>query len=625
MSLRQLSIKQRLLLSGFVMAIGMIIMLALKVYQTQQSNTLAQAQQTIAQLQTDVLTLRRHEKDFMLRLNPDYLARFEVAVKNLQHRAEQLRQRLIAQQINDDQLNQFLRNIRAYQALFNDLIAEYERLGLDENSGLQGELRAAVHRLEQAFNEQNNNALQVEVLMLRRHEKDFMLRLNPDYQTRLATTANTLANAIDALPNATNQNQLFDLLLTYQDAFDAYVAGRERIGLNETSGIMGDMRDAVHATETNLEELTAATTATLNAIQTNNERWSYSIFAVLLVCILSFIFLTSRSIIQPLMTMVSRITTIADDSDLTVRMSEQGNDELTLVNRRFNEMMTRFQTLVSDLTHSADPVAASSEQLSAVSEEVSNIALEQEQQTSMIATAITQMAAAVQEVATNAQGASQSADEADHEAKSGYDKVQANIAAIEALAGSVAGTSERLQVLNERTNEISSVVEVIQAIAEQTKILALNPAIEAARAGEQGRGFAVVADEVRALAANTKKSTETIQATTQRLLRGATEATEAMQVSHHQAEESVTLARESGQAFRGVSNAVSKVVDVNIQISTATEQQTAVANDITENVNGLAGSIREVVTGASQCAEASHQLSSLASDLKQQVNRFKVA
>lgn len=301
------------------------------------------------------------------------------------------------------------------------------------------------------------------------------------------------------------------------------------------------------------------------------------------------------------------------------------NDELTRVSGDFNRMMIRFQELVGDLHEASEALAASSHQLSAVSEEVSNIAQNQEQQTTMIATAITQMSAAIQEVVHNAQEAANSAESADGEAKAGLEKVTRTINAMEVLVGSVQGTAERLKILNERTAEISHVVSIIEGIAEQTNLLALNAAIEAARAGEQGRGFAVVADEVRSLAANTKQSTSTIQATTERLLRGADEAMEAMNVSSQQASESAEISRESGRAFEVVGASVSKVVDVNLQISTATEEQSAVADDISQNINSMADSVREVVLGATQCAESSQQLAELAVDLKGKVEQFKVA
>lgn len=332
-----------------------------------------------------------------------------------------------------------------------------------------------------------------------------------------------------------------------------------------------------------------------------------------------------RSIQQPVDRLGEVMTQVAKESDLSIRAPVSGNNELSLLGRRFNAMMDSFREVILNVSSASEQVATASEELSSVSEEVSNIAQAQEEQTTQIATAITEMAAAVEEVAKSAQSALGSSEQAEREATNGRADVTRNMQAMEQLSDSVMGAAERLTILDERTQEIAKVMDVIQGIAEQTNLLALNAAIEAARAGEQGRGFAVVADEVRALASNTKDSTATIQDTTERLRRGANEAVEAMNTSANQAKESLGYARKTGESFEQVNVAVGEVVEVNVQISTATEQQATVANDITENVNGLSDSIAEVVTGAHQCASASTELSGLAQQLRDQVSRFKVA
>ncbi|MEX1222361.1 MAG: methyl-accepting chemotaxis protein [Idiomarina sp.] len=615
MSMRNLKIKQRLILSTAVLAVGIVALLLLGLYQSAQKDSLARGQVLTQALSSSMLTLRRNEKDFLMRQDPKYLNTFEGNAASLLQQSAELQQVLVSHGMRTDLIEKFDDNIDTYRERFEAVVAATTRSGLTQELGLQGTMRERAYALE---DEISSAEQQVRLLTLRRHEKDFIMRQDLTYQQRFNNDANAwLDNASDAV--------VIGALEAYQDAFNAYVDERVFIGLDPKSGTYGEMRAAVHDSETNLAELSERlTTQMTDARESLNTLFVVVAVVVLLIVVLLNL-LISRSIIRPLVAMENAIGEIADQSDLSRRLDESGKDELTFVNVSFNRMMTQFEDVIQNLNDASDQLSAASQELSAVSEEVSNIAVDQENQTTMIATAVTEMASAIQEVAGNAQQASQSADEANSEARRGREKVADNIQAMEDLQLSVTGTSERLQILNDRTQEISDVVNVIQNIAEQTNLLALNAAIEAARAGEQGRGFAVVADEVRSLAANTKKSTETIQATTERLLRGAREAMEAMTVSSEQASESVELARQAGESFKGVNEAISTVTDMNIQISTATEEQSAVANDITKNVNGMSDSVREVVTGANQCAQSSQELAQLAADLQTQVTRFRVS
>ncbi|RTE85971.1 MULTISPECIES: methyl-accepting chemotaxis protein [Gammaproteobacteria] len=356
-----------------------------------------------------------------------------------------------------------------------------------------------------------------------------------------------------------------------------------------------------------------------------SQTWFIIASVLALLVSLTVAMVVFRSVQKPLDDIGDVMTRVVKESDLNLRAPVRGKNEISLLAHRFNGMLENFEEIIISVKGATDHLASSSEELSSVSEEVSTIARDQEAQTTQIATAITEMAAAIEEVANSAQSAMQSTEDADRQAKIGRGKIDENMASMDTLSETILGSSERLKILDERTEEIAKVMDVIQGIAEQTNLLALNAAIEAARAGEQGRGFAVVADEVRNLAQNTKQSTETIQDTTDRLRRGAQEAVEAMNVSSDQASESVNLSKDTGVAFRKVTDSVEQVVEVNVQISTATEEQSSVANDVTRSVNELSESISEVVTGANECASASHDLSKLAQDLKSQVQQFKVA
>ncbi|MCC5854331.1 MAG: methyl-accepting chemotaxis protein [Idiomarina sp.] len=626
MNLRHLAIRHRLLISTGLLTAGMLVLMLLNGQQSRQADSLNTARIITETLKADVLMLRRHEKDFMLRLEARYLQRFDDHVQATQQRTQELNHRLQRHGIDRENLNQFTDNLSEYQVRFGEFVAAYQTLGLTPTEGTEGELRDAAATIERVFQELNLPNMHVLLLTLRRHEKDFMLRSDPVYQQRFTETLQQLRDTSRRqLIPVHEQQPLNRSIEQYEAAFNRYVSERTRIGLDENSGVMGTMRRAIHATESNLNTLDQQLSTALSAATTRLEITSYVAFIILLSIVIALNLLISRSIVRPLSSMQHHISDIAEHSDLRIRLEEQGNDELTEVSVNFNQMMQRFEDLIKSMASASSQVAAASQQLSSVSEEVSTIAHQQEEQTAMIATAITQMAAAVQEVAHSAQQASSSADDAHQRSLHGLKTVQSTLTAMDSLQVAVRTTAERLQVLNERTEEISHVVSVIQTIAEQTNLLALNAAIEAARAGEQGRGFAVVADEVRSLAANTRRSTETIHETTERLLRGAQEAMEAMHRSSDEAQASKTVAEESGRSFEAVGSAITTVVDMNIQISTATEEQSSVANEITENVNTVADSVREVVSGARQCAESSQELARLAAELQDHVAQFKVA
>jgi len=344
---------------------------------------------------------------------------------------------------------------------------------------------------------------------------------------------------------------------------------------------------------------------------------------VALILVLGAATVISLSIIRPLRGLGQVIGEVQRSSDLTLRATVEGSDELSVTARAFNTMLEHLQGLIRHLRDAATQMAAASEEMSSISNQVSHTATGQSQQTSMVATAVHEMSAAVQEVAGNALGTANTASAASKEARQGSALVQANLQGIERLSQSVQQAADVIDRLHTQSDEIGNVLGVIQSIAEQTNLLALNAAIEAARAGEAGRGFAVVADEVRSLASNTQKATESIRGMIDALQSGAKQAVSAMQQSREQAKTSVEHARQSGEVLEHIASAIEGIADGNAQISTATEEQTAVANEISENISSLNDSIREVVNGAEQSSLASRDLAQLASGLQQQVGRFK--
>ncbi len=262
--------------------------------------------------------------------------------------------------------------------------------------------------------------------------------------------------------------------------------------------------------------------------------------------------------------------------------------------------------------------------MSQISQQVSGTAFEQEQQANLIATAVNQMSAAIQEVANSALATSEQANDVDQKTQQGYQKVIQNVSSIEQLSTVVNGASVVIEQLNGESEKITTVLAVIQTIAGQTNLLALNAAIEAARAGEAGRGFAVVADEVRTLATNTQKATESIRTMIDNLQASAREAVQAMAQSGQYAGSSVTNAKEAGVVLEDIKSAVGTIVDMNVQISAATEQQTIVAEEINKNISEFSVSIGEITRSATHSADASSSLAQLAARLQQQASSYRV-
>ncbi|CAD5199214.1 Methyl-accepting chemotaxis sensor/transducer protein [Pseudomonas sp. FEN] len=248
--------------------------------------------------------------------------------------------------------------------------------------------------------------------------------------------------------------------------------------------------------------------------------------------------------------------------------------------------------------------------------------LDQQAETDQVAAAIHQMSASVAQVASNAQQASEAAEQVGRETCEGHHLVGESRSAVLRLADELARATEVILHLENHSTEISTVLEVIRAIADQTNLLALNAAIEAARAGEQGRGFAVVADEVRGLAQRTQQSTNEIQRMISNLQDGARNAVEVMQHSSQQAEDSVQQVQQAADALTGISQRVSRITQMSQQIAAAVEQQSTVSEDINRNIVSIRRACEALVDVGRQSHLNSGDVAGLADDLRSLAQEF---
>lgn len=610
-------------LIGFI-AIGMVTFWS-NFTQVQNSELQAGAADELS-LAKDVsegfLNARRREKDFLLRLDESYIGKHAGVVKSVQADLAQL----ALSSPRDDQIQTIAQDFAAYEAQFGVVAAAWLKMGVNEESGLRGELRAAVQLAEELIKQHASSDLMVKLLMMRRHEKDFIIRLNEKYIGRLNDRVSEFKTILADKPLAPGiKTEILAALDTYQATFQLFASERLAIE-NEVSTLSQLFASADPKLVTLRGEIEAGyidTTAKLEAANSLSFYITLGLILIIAIVCVALGYVVGRSISGPITSLAAAMGRLAD-GDKSVEIDTDGKDEVAQMAAAvqvFKENMVRNEQLqaeadakqqaelargkvISDLTNGfdgeakellADLLKASTE-LQTMSKDMTGMADDSGKRATAVAAATEETTSNVQMVAT-----------ATTELSAAISEISSQVSNASAVAQETVGqaneTSTVIDELSQTVSRIGEIIVLIQDVAEQTNLLALNATIESARAGEAGKGFAVVASEVKTLAGQTGKATEEIAA----------------QIGDIQQRTEGAV-----QSIRKIVDKVSELGDITTAIAAGVEEQDAATKEISrniENVSVAAGEVGQNVSHVSDSATKTGQMASEVLDASGQVNQ----
>jgi methyl-accepting chemotaxis protein len=614
-------IRHKLILNTIMVALAMLVLSSLFYYYNQTKSRLSEAQRMVLMQEVSLLSMRSNEKNFLMRKDVTQIDRMTQELGHFHQLNRQLQQeeQLAALQQDLIKLDEL---VTEYGQRFATLTTQMKKIGLTPQDGLYGALRAAVHNMESILTSQDP-ALLVPLLQLRRHEKDFMLRLDAQYVTKFEQTFSKFNASIKALP-ADQQATLSPLADQYHSNFMMLVDEMTRLGLNENAGMQNEMRSTVHQTDELFARTHQLIDSQLSERSAALERLMLLCGLVIFIGVATMSLLLGRSIDRPISRVNDTVNRIRQDNDLRLKVALSGKDEMAQLAGNLDIMLDGFRQLLEEVKQSANLLNQASGHLSRNIQRASDGAHRQLQETDMVATASHQMGSTIEEIARNTELAANNAQATNHKAQEGQNVVQQTVERIGELATRLADSAGEVGKLQQASQTIGSVLDVIRSIAEQTNLLALNAAIEAARAGEQGRGFAVVADEVRLLATRTQQSTQEISTIITSLQQQTGSMVVSMEQSREQGIRSAEEATNAGVLLEQIALDVTHIMDMSTQIAAAIEEQSLVAQEVNRNVSAIRDIAEESSQMAAENAESSQELSQQAHRLDQAVARYKV-
>ncbi|WP_243977781.1 methyl-accepting chemotaxis protein [Vibrio natriegens] len=585
-----MTIRQKLYFLGAIAILGIVTLLGTSSHFANQSNELNHAIKHVGDLEIRLLNLRRNEKDFLLRSDLKYLEKFNDNVDLFIQLEEELAEILTHYDLPSS--HQLRTDLLAYQRGFQTLASASQQYGLSSENGLLGRYEP----------------LLLDAKKLADHQQILAL-IHFDNAVKAGQFEPNSLGGIDAPELLKVAKQLANQ--------------KQIIGVAYNKGLLGETRALSHAVETQFDTFSSMIDSAATQREESMSTIKQVITALVLIVLFVLIWQISRSINVRVSSLLTTIKTISESNDISIRSDLAGKDELFDISHHLNDLLEKLERLIQNTQEKSMQLTASTDNMHRELEGVMEQFHTQTDHTASMATAVQQMVATIGEISESTSVAVEGVHQAANNAEQGRTVVEATVTNIGQLSGILSNSQQSISSLNQHVAKIGGAVNIIQEIAEQTNLLALNAAIEAARAGEQGRGFAVVADEVRALASRTHQSTEEITRVVTDIQVQMSAVVSDIDQCNDQGQQTLSASEQLDASLQQIITDMHTIQGNSERIASAIEEQGIVMNQVSDSINELNVISENNMQSAKECLLEVDSVSAQAHDMDDAVAEFK--